>query len=288
MGPFLEINVYVDIFICAARLSRMENNSEKSRRVPAMTEPYQVTAVSEDGVGLKCVDICIEDSVTITVNDRVISRLAVTPLDLVPFVTGYLICEGLISQKEEILEISVELPDIRVVIQNDHGFPESPALEIRSSGAPGLSTDWESLNRPLGDGIRVSVDTIFNAMGLINEMAATWRSTGGTHCTILLDAGGTMVSSAEDMGRHSSVDKAVGMAVAAGYNTADCFMVCTGRLPAGMVAKAYRAGISLVVSNNAPFTTGIDLARRLNITLAGFARPPRALIYSVPERIIFS
>jgi FdhD protein len=265
----------------------MERKGEISRPGPAMTEQYRVTAVSEEGTVQKYVDICIEDSVTLIVNERVISRLAVTPLDLVPFVTGYLLCEGIISQKEDIMDISVDLPDIRVDLKNISGFPDTPEVEIRSSGAPGLSTDWESLARPLGDGIRVTIDTLFDAMGLINEMASTWRSTGGTHCTILLDAEGNMVSSAEDMGRHSSVDKAVGMALLSGHDTAGCFMVCTGRLPAGMVAKAYRAGISLVVSNNAPFTTGIDLARRLNITLAGFARPPRALIYSVPERVIF-
>jgi len=66
-----------------------------------------------------------------------------------------------------------------------------------------------------------------------------------------------------------------------------CFMVCTGRLPAGMVAKAYRAGISIFASNTAPFSTGICLARQVNMTLAGFVRPPRAMIYSVPERIHF-
>ncbi len=265
----------------------MERKSDKNRSEPGMTESYQVTAVSEEGIGLKNVDVCIEDSVTLIVNDRVISRLAVTPLDLVPFVTGYLLCEGIISKKEDIMEISVDLPDIRVILKDNPLCPGSPETEIRSSGAPGLLTDWESLNQPLGDGIRVKIDTIFDAMGLINQMAATWRSTGGTHCTILLDQEGNMVSSAEDMGRHSSVDKAVGMAILSGHDTARCFMVCTGRLPAGMIAKAYRAGISLVVSNNAPFTTGIDLARRLNMTLAGFARPPRALIYSVPERVIF-
>jgi FdhD protein len=58
-----------------------------------------------------------------------------------------------------------------------------------------------------------------------------------------------------------------------------------GRMPAGMVAKAYRAGISIVASNTVPFSTGIRLARQVNMTLAGFVRPPRAVIYSVPERI---
>ncbi|MCX5853425.1 MAG: formate dehydrogenase accessory sulfurtransferase FdhD [Deltaproteobacteria bacterium] len=52
-----------------------------------------------------------------------------------------------------------------------------------------------------------------------------------------------------------------------------------------MVAKAYRAKITIIASNTAPFSTGICLARQVNMTLAGFVRPPKAMIYSVPERI---
>jgi len=44
--------------------------------------------------------------------------------------------------------------------------------------------------------------------------------------------------------------------------------------------------VPVVVTNNAPSAAGIDLARRVRLTLAGFVRPPRMNIYSVPERII--
>jgi FdhD protein len=124
-------------------------------------------------------------------------------------------------------------------------------------------------------------------MRSINECAPLWKITGGTHCAVILDECGKVKSAIEDMGRHNAVDKAVGKALLAGVDVSRCFMVCTGRLPAGMVAKAYRAGISILASNTAPFSTGICLARQVNMTLAGFVRPPRAMFYSVPERIQF-
>jgi FdhD protein len=124
-------------------------------------------------------------------------------------------------------------------------------------------------------------------MRAINERAPLWKVTGGTHCAVILDECGNVKSVIEDMGRHNAVDKAVGKALLDNVDLSRCFMVCTGRLPAGMVAKAYRAGISIFASNTAPFSTGICLARRVNMTLAGFVRPPRAMIYSVPERIHF-
>jgi FdhD protein len=53
-----------------------------------------------------------------------------------------------------------------------------------------------------------------------------------------------------------------------------------------MVAKSYRAGITILASNTAPFSTGVCLARQVQMTLAGFVRPPRITLYSHPERIV--
>ena len=186
---------------------------------------------------------------------------------------------------EDIQSICMEFPDIHITAT---GIPRERSIdmEIRSSGCPGVVAQGETLNTPLLNDFRITLETLFSGMNQINLLASTWRRTGGTHCTVLLDAGGRVIASAEDMGRHSSVDKAVGKALLAGHDLTECFMVCSGRLPEGMVAKAYRAGICILASNNAPFTSGIDLARSVNMTLVGFARPPRAIIYSVPERII--
>jgi FdhD protein len=122
-------------------------------------------------------------------------------------------------------------------------------------------------------------------MQRINEYAPLWKVTGGTHCSIILDGQGRVISAIEDIGRHNSVDKAVGKALIDGTDLSRCFMVITGRLAAGMVAKAYRAGITILASNTAPFSTGICLARQVNMTLAGFTRPPRVTLYSHPWRI---
>ena len=77
------------------------------------------------------------------------------------------------------------------------------------------------------------------------------------------DGTGGIVSYAEDIGRHNSMDKAVGKALMLGKDLTQCYMVCTGRMAGGMVAKAYRAGTPILISNTAPFSTGIDLARQV-------------------------
>jgi FdhD protein len=126
---------------------------------------------------------------------------------------------------------------------------------------------------------------IFASMGMINDLAALWSRTGGAHCSAICDCYGGLVSYAEDIGRHTSIDKAVGKALLDGRDLSECFLISTGRMPAGMVAKAYRAGIPLIVSNTAPLTSGVEIARRLGMTLICFARPPRMSVYSGIDRI---
>lgn len=259
----------------------------KDRAAPlekSLVREQRIIAVGEDTFGPSKVHVCIEDTVTIRLNDEPVAALKVTPADLDSFAIGFLVCEGLIPDPSYITHVRIDPPLISVEADIDHCEEYGHSLEVRSAGI-GVSQPDGIQGSPVGTGIFIDKETIFEGTRQVHEAASIWRETGGTHCTILVDAEGHILSAAEDIGRHTSVDKAVGKAIRSGTNPSNCFMVCTGRLPADMVAKAYRAGISIVVSNNAPFSSGISLANRMNMTLIGFARPPRMSIYTHPERI---
>jgi FdhD protein len=252
----------------------------------AVTREYEILDVTEKGIEQTWVEVCVEDTVNLHINGVRVASLTVTPEYLEEYTYGYLICEGLVSGIHSIKGVNINLPDIHVEVTDQKANIPVGNTEIRSSGCVGVKTTWENLNRPVGEGIRVNLETLFEGMRILNKRAATWRTTGGTHCTVILDKEGNVQAVMEDMGRHNSIDKAVGKALLSGVDLSQCFITCTGRLPAGMVAKAYRAGLSVMASNTAPFSTGICLARQVNMTLAGFTRPPRVMIYSAPERII--
>ena len=251
----------------------------------AVTREYEIIDITEEGVGKTWVEVSVEDSINLLVNGIRVASLTLTPKDLMAYAYGYCICEGLVSSINDITGITIEPPNISITVSDPAYDPSSRSTEIRSSGCVGVKTTWESLTEPLPDGLCVDLQTIFDAMEKIRHLSKTWRITGGTHCSVILDEHGEIKSAMEDMGRHNSVDKAVGRALLDGVDLSRCFMVVTGRLPAGMVAKAYRAGIPVLVSNTSPFSTGICLARQVNMTLAGFARPPRMMIYSAPDRV---
>jgi len=252
-----------------------------------ITQEYDIIDINENGVNRTWAEVCVEDSVNLLVNGNRVASLTITPNYLEAYAYGYLVCEGIVSGIDAITDVQVDFPNIYAEVSSFSREISPEQTEIRSSGCVGIRTTWAALCEPLGEGIKIDLQTLFQGMRAINERAPLWRTTGGTHCAVILDESGNVVSAIEDMGRHNAVDKVVGSALLDGVNLSRCFMVCTGRLPAGMVAKVYRAGITIFASNTAPFSTGICLARQVNMTLAGFVRQPRAMIYSVPERIQF-
>ncbi len=248
-----------------------------------LTRRVRVIMADGEGVRREEAEVCVESTVELRVNGARLVRLALTRDRLEAFASGFLVCEGVVPSVDAIASIAVDGDVIDVRVPSLAGPP--PGVELRTSGCPGLACGLDACRKPLPDGPGVELETLMLAAGLINDLAHLWRRTGGTHCTVIVGPAGEVIASAEDMGRHTSVDKAVGTALLAGADLASALLVCTGRLPSGMVAKVYRAGIPVVVSNTAPVLAGLELAARVNLTAVGFARPPRLTIYTHPERV---
>jgi len=251
-----------------------------------ITNECQVIKIAGDETRDATVEVCIESRVIFSLNGCVVGDLSITPLDLEAFAVGYLICEGYISSREEIEEIQISLPCISVTTRDGKVPVRDFSMNSSGGSCRDLLPDGEL--PPIPDGFVVNARTILQSMDKVNDYSVIWKRTGGMHCSLIVDRNGVVVSGVEDMGRHTTVDKVVGMAILKGASLPDCFLVSSGRLPVDMVAKAYRAGIPVMVSNNAAFAGGIEFARKVNMTLAGFARPPNMTIYTGAGRILFS
>ncbi len=254
-----------------------------TRDPDGLTRRVNVIMADGDGVRRERAEVCVESTVELRVNGARLVRLALTRDRLEAFACGFLVCEGVVPSVDAIESVAV---DGGVVDARIPGLPDAaPDVELCTSGCPGLACGLDACREPLPAGPGVELDGLMRAAGLVNDLARLWRRTGGTHCSVIVGMDGGVIASSEDMGRHTSVDKAVGTALLDGADLSSALLVCTGRLPSGMVAKVYRAGIPVVVSNTAPVLAGLELAERLNVTVVGFARPPRLTIYTHPERV---
>ena len=111
-------------------------------------------------------------------------------------------------------------------------------------------------------------------------------SPGFENCRVqAFTAEGKLLAVAEDIGRHSALDKAIGKCLLRGLRPAGCGAMLSGRVSLEMVSKCVRAGIELITAVSAPTSMAIDVAGRCGVTLCAFVRETRATVFTHPGRI---
>ena len=217
-------------------------------------------------------DVIREQRFTLYLNNRFITEQVASPEQLKELGAGFVICEGLAGQVEN---VEVSGNEIRVEATSDR---QSFEKEFRSGGGCGIRNIPHAVNSSL----TVTPDDIFRATSEIES--ETWKKTGGVHCSVLF-SNGNIVSKSCDIGRHNTVDKLVGYAALNGIDLSECYIACTGRQPSGMISKSANAGIPIIISRAASTDQGIQTAAQTGITLICFSRGERFTIYTHPERV---
>lgn len=140
--------------------------------------------------------------------------------------------------------------------------------------------------RPAGTPVPASV--IQALPGQLRGGQAVFNETGGLHAAAFFTAEGTLVSIAEDVGRHNAVDKLVGRALLAHSTSLPSLplLLVSGRVAFEIVHKAVMAGVSVLAAVGAPSSLAVDTARAFDLTLVGFLRDGRFNIYSGFDRIV--
>ncbi len=249
--------------------------------------PYILTKCVEISADVRReleLDVVEEESIKLVLDGRHLVTLLALPRELRELAAGFLVCEGVLKG----------IGDIRSIrVQEDTVFCESTMdkselelwTEVRSSGCIGIKSSWEGIE-PITSDVRMQKEVLLNAIEQIKEKGKIWRRTGGTHSSLICTREGDIVSFCEDVSRACSVDKAAGAALLSGRDLSNCALVTTGRLSGGMVAKAARVGIPIVVSKAAPLSTGVALSKMVGMTLVAFVRKPNLYIYSGEERVV--
>jgi FdhD protein len=237
-------------------------------------------------------------------DDRVVS-IAVTmrtPGQDFELAAGFLVTEGVLRRRDEIRELTY--------CRSGQGSQEYNIVEVRLRD--GVEVDLERLSRnvytssscgvcgkasleavevqgcsPLPGGTLTMSDGMLASLpGRLMAGQGDFSRTGGIHAAGLFDSEGNTLLVHEDVGRHNAVDKVVGDSFLRGrLPLLEAALVVSGRVSFEVVQKAVTAGIPVVVAVGAPTSLAVDLARRFNVTLAGFVREGGFNLYSGAERI---
>lgn len=166
--------------------------------------------------------------------------------------------------------------DRRQVLTNSScGLCGRQTIESLAVDAPRLDAAWTVPGTRLAE-----------CVARLRGAQSVFAETGGLHGAGLFRSDGTLVQSAEDVGRHNAVDKVIGrMLMADALPLSDVLLVVSGRTSFEIVQKALLAGIPIVAAVSAPSSLAIDLAHSFGMTLVGFVRGDGYNIYTHPSRI---
>jgi FdhD protein len=217
-----------------------------------------------------------------------------SPSRLKELAVGHAISEGIVKSTEEIegIDLKEKQGVCRINLRPDVKLEDRLKLVQHFSrvifSACGSKTPYRpTLGLPkIQSRLKVKAKTILNCVNRLNFIAETFRKTGGVHVAAVYKGDGTLVTFAEDVGRHNAVDKVIGSCILERIDLDSCFLALSGRLTSDIVLKAARVGLPIVASLAAAIDSGIAIASDAKLTLVGFARGKRMNIYTYPNRIL--
>lgn len=230
-------------------------------------------------------EVVKEIPLTIVLDGNELVTLLCSPGEKEWLAVGFLFSEGLLGKKTDIARTVVD--DKRGVVWIDR-VPKAKKKDerigkrfITTGCGKGFSfTDAsEGEDMKVESELRIAPRSIPSLMKEFHLRSETHKMTGGVHGAALCDETEIILFS-EDIGRHSAIDKVLGRCLLEGIPMEEHFMIVSGRISSEILVKIARGGIPILISKSAPSDLGIALAKRLRITLIGFARGSRMNVYS--------
>ena len=268
-------------------------------RQPRSVDLTQVSEWESGQVRRKEDYLAAEEPLEIRIGAEPLSVTMRTPGHDVELAAGFLFTEGLIEGREQILSLKEDLPGENRgnLVCADLAADAMPDMEkIRRNffaasscgicGKASIDSVRARTLRPPNPDFRLSAEVLLKLPEKLRESQAVFGRTGGLHAAGLFDATGKLLVLREDIGRHNAVDKVIGWALLEGrLPLADSILLVSGRGGFEIIQKAIVAGLPVVASVSAPSGLAVQLAREMQLTLIGFLRERRFVIYSGEERV---
>lgn len=238
--------------------------------------------------------LATEEPLEIRINGQPFTVTMRTPGHDLELATGLLFTEGVIKNGNQPADVESGLT--RNIVEARLQMSGTQLDEFRRNLAATAScgicgkTSIESVRRHglvgAASNLALEAEVLCHLPEKLKSSQAVFGKTGGLHAAALFNQDGQLIAVREDIGRHNAVDKVVGWALQQKkIPLSDYAMMVSGRAGFEIAQKALAAGVPILASVSAPSSLAVQLARRFGMTLIGFLRGSRFVIYSAPSRV---
>jgi len=294
LATFFNINTQADFSQAQSRMRKsshdevVDAHAELSDVHEECTSPKKVRVMSLLEAGRKMPS---ETPITIYLNGVEIATVQATATDIGDMALGFLLAEGLVSDRSLFDGLDLDAKRGLVYVRSHEEVPLDLIHGTRyvTSGC-GKGVTFSSLGHargiePIDSDMTVDAADLHEWMSQLATRSVEYRQRGGCHsCGMVID--GELVLVREDIGRHNAVDKLLGHAWLEGIDTSRSVLLSSGRVSYEMIVKAAKSRVPFVASRSAATDLAAEIADELKITLAGYVRGGKAIVYTHPQRLI--
>lgn len=260
--------------------------------LPAAVSPAQVEV--RGGIkGAPGQDVVAEEvPVAMVYNGVSHAVMMASPSDLEDFALGFSLSEGILERAGQLFDLDLLVTGDGISLEMHIAGERFARLRDQRRNLTGRTgcglCGTESLAHAVRPIARVAPSSVPEdavvqaALSHLQEHQPLQAQTGATHGAAWCAPDGRILQAREDVGRHNALDKLIGARVRANGDDAfrGGFALISSRASFEMVQKSASVGIGCLVAVSAATALAIREASEAGMTLIGFARPGRHVIYT--------
>jgi FdhD protein len=242
-------------------------------------------------------DLIAEEPLSIRVQGAPYAVVMRTPGKEKAHAAGFCLGEGIVDAPDEITSLAFcDGEDTNVVTVTltaqrrkqiaDH-LDRRTYISQTSCGICGKSIveDLVQSLTPVADSRPLDARGALGCLLRLNQYQPLRDKTRAAHGAAIYDRNLNLLTSAEDVGRHNALDKAVGQLFLDKRLDRAGLLTLSSRISYELVQKAARARIPVILAISRPTALAVDLAEALNMTLASLKKGGGIMVYCHPRRL---
>ena len=274
---------------------------QMNRNLPVMTQAavpitQEIEVVDEQGRA-KVISIPGERPLTIYLDKRELVTLMTLGAAPEALVLGYLRNQKLVEHVEDIESVQVDWETESAAVKTRAQTVDIEARTSKKIVTTGcgqgtifgeVMEDLEDIYLP--EQMVVTQGEVYQIVDVIRTHPSIYKQAGSVHACAVFEkttTGIELLYFIEDVGRHNAVDSISGLMWLEGRTGENLIFYTTGRLTSEMVIKGGQMGIPLLLTRSGATQMGLEIAKKINLTLLARCSGKHFLIYNAPQRLRF-